>query len=50
MIFADSTFDAQFKRDNVEKKPASSMLCSGVNHLNGLPPSLCGRPVEGTGN
>ena len=33
------------KRESVENKPASLLVVSLDKTLNGMPPSLCGRPV-----
>ena len=40
-----SLLGAQYKRDSVENKPASSLVESLDKALNGTLPSLCGRHV-----
>ena len=37
----------QHEKDGVEKKPARSLVLSFSETLNGIPPSLCGKPVVG---
>ena len=45
MVFTASLFCVQHKRDSVENKPATSLVLSSVEALNGMPPLLCGRQL-----
>ena len=47
MVFTASLLGAQHIRDSVENKPVSLLVVSLGKTLNGMPPSLCGRQMEG---
>ena len=47
MVFTASLLGAQHKKDDVENKLASLLVVSLGKTLNGMPPSSCGRQVEG---
>ena len=47
MVFTVFSLEAQQNRDGVENKPESLLVVSLGKALNGMPPSLCGRQVEG---
>ena len=47
MVFPTSLFGAPHKMDCVDDKPASLLVESLDNALNGMPPPLCGKQVVG---
>ena len=48
MLFVASLLGAQQNKDCVENKPASLLVASLSEELNGMPPSLCSRQVVGS--
>ena len=47
LVFTASLLDAQHLRDSVENKPASLLVVPLGKALSGIPPSWCGRQMDG---